>query len=217
MMEHGKTGMVIISSQVSEIDRNDPNLSLRDDFEAWADRNWGGVKSIDSDALYDIEQHYLRDRNKTADQHLKRDIMAAGFSFTPVFGGYKMQETGEETHEPSYVVYAYDRKGQPIDFQVLKDFALKMCLKYRQESVYVQAPNEPPVYLDYTGNQINSTSTSNFKFNRDDQTYFTSTSRDKNSKQRFTGDIVFESMYIQLRPGDYNERMRRNLSGEYIL
>ena len=216
MMEHGKTGMVIISSQVSSIERNDPKLDLTKQFEKSLEKK-GGIQSIDSDALYDEMQDWLRRRNKAADKQLRQDIHDAGFSYTPVFGGYRMQETGEESHEPSYVVYCYDRKGQQLDFEQLKQFALKMCLKYSQESVYVQAPGEPPVYLDYNGNQVNTSSSDNFKFNRNQEEFFTTTSRDKNSDKRFTADIVFESMYIQLRPGDYNERLRRNKSGEYIL
>ena len=216
MMEHGKTGMVIISSQVSSIKRDDPELDLTADFEKSLEKK-GGVESIDSDAMYDEMQDWLRRRNAFADRQLKKDIHDAGFSYTPVFGGYKMQETGEESHEPSYVVYCYDRNGQLRDFQELKDFALKMCAKYKQESVYVQAPGEPPVYLDRNGNQMNSSSTDNFKFNRDNETFFTTTARDKSNPQRFTADIVFESLYIPLRPGDYNERLRRIKSGEYIL
>ena len=216
MMEHGKTGMAIISSQVSSIERNDPELDLTAEFKRSMERK-GGLQSIDSDALYDEKQDWLRKRNAVADSHLRKDIQAAGFSYTPVFGGYKMKDTGEETHEPSYVVYCYDRNGQQLDFQALKDFALKMCRKYKQESVYIQAPGEPPVYMDADGNQISSRSSYDFKFNRDQETYFTTTGRDKNHPQRFTADIVFENMYIQLRPGDYNERLRRNTSGEYIL
>ena len=33
MMDHGKTGMIIISSQVSSIEREDPNLDLTAQFE----------------------------------------------------------------------------------------------------------------------------------------------------------------------------------------
>jgi len=216
MMEHGKTGMVIISSQVSSIERDDPELDLTSDFEKSLEKK-GGIQSIDSDALYDEKQDWLRRRNAFADRQLRKDIHDAGFSYTPVFGGYRMQETGEESHEPSYVVYCYDRNGQLRDFQELKAFALKMCSKYNQESVYVQAPGEPPVYLDRNGNQINSSSSDKFKFNRGNEPFFTTTGRDKNGNQRFTADIVFENMYVPLRPGDYNERLRRNKSGEYIL
>lgn len=216
MMDHGKTGMIIISSQVSQIEREDPKLDQTAKFQKSLE-NQGGVQLIDSDALYDFMQHWLKRRNKAADKQLRKDIQDAGFSYTPVFGGYKMKETGEESHEPSYVVYCYNRQGQQLDFQDLLRFGLKMCLKYSQESIYVQAPGEPPVYLDYNGNQINTSSSDNFKFNRDQEEYFTTTSRDKNSPQRFTADIVFENMYIPLRPGDYNERMRRDKQGEYIL
>ena len=216
MMDHGKTGMIIISSQVSRIEREDPNLDLMSDFVKSLEQK-GGIQSIDSDALYDEMQDWLKARNKAADKQLRDDIHNAGFSYTPVYGGYRMKETGEESHEPSYVVYCYDRKGQQLDFQDLLQFGLKMCLKYSQESVYVQAPGQPPVYLDYNGNQINRTSSDNFKFNRDQEEYFTTTSRDKSSPERFTADIVFENMYIPIRPGDYNENMRRRKSGEFIL
>lgn len=216
MMEHGKTGMIIISSQVSSIEREDPNLDLTHEFEESLEKK-GGIQSIDSDALYDEMQDWLRKRNAYADVELKMDIYEAGFSFSPVYGGYRMKETGEESHEPSYVVYCYDRDGHLRDFQELKDFAIEMCRKYSQESVYVQEPGKPPVYLDYNGNQINRTSSDNFKFNRDDEEFFTTTGRDKSHPQRFTADIVFENMYIPIRPGDYNENMRRRKSGEYIL
>lgn len=216
MMDHGKTGMIIISSQVSQIEREDPKLDLTAKFEKSLE-SVGGIQSIDSDALYDEMQDWLTRRNRAADKQLRKDIQEAGFSFTPVFGGYRMKETGEESHEPSYVVYCYDRKGQQLDFQDLLKFGLKMCLKYSQESVYVQAPGQPPVYLDYNGNQVNTSSSDNFKFNRNQEEYFTTTSRDKKSPQRFTADIVFENMYIPLRPGDYNEKMRRDKQGEYIL
>lgn len=216
MMDHGKTGMIIISSQVSSVEREDPNLDLTAEFEKSLEKR-GGARSIDSDAMWDEMRDWLRRRNKAADNALRRDIQAAGFSYTPVFGGYRMKETGEESHEPSYVVYCYDRNGKQLDFQDLLQFGLKMCLKYSQESVYVQAPGKPPVYLDYNGNQVSSTSSDNFKLNRDGEEFFTTTSRDKSSPQRFTADIVFESMYIPIRPGDYNENMRRLKSGEYIL
>ena len=216
MMDHGKTGMIIISSQVTQIEREDPKLDLMADFVKSLEEK-GGIQSVDSDALYDEMQDWLKARNKAADKQLRQDIQDAGFSYTPVFGGYRMQETGEESHEPSYVVYCYDKKGQQRDFQDLLEFGLKMCLKYSQESVYVQAPGEPPVYLDYNGNQVNTSSSDNFKFNRDQEEFFTTTSRDKSNPQRFTADIVFENMYIPLRPGDYNENMRRRKQGEYIL
>ena len=216
MLGHGKTGMIIISSQVSNIEREDPNLDLTAQFEKSLEQK-GGIQSIDSDALYDEMQDWLRKRNKAADKQLRQDIQDAGFSYTPVYGGYRMKETGEESHEPSYVVYCYNRNGGLVKFDYLEQFGIEMCRKYKQESVYVQRPGEPPVYLDYNGNQVNRTSSDNFKFNRDQEEFFTTTSRDKSNPKSFTADVVFENMYIPLRPGDYNENMRRRKQGEFIL
>ena len=78
MMDHGKTGMIIISSQVSSIEREDPKLDLTAEFEKSLEQK-GGLQGIDSDAMYDEMQDWLRRRNKAADKHLRDDIKAAGF------------------------------------------------------------------------------------------------------------------------------------------
>lgn len=216
MMDHGKTGMVIISANRSAIESSDPELDLTDEFEKYLEP-YGGPMGIDSDAMYDEMQNWLRKRNALADKNLKKDIHNAGFSYTPVYGGYHGEDDTVDSYEPSFVVYCYDRKGNPVDFQDLEDFATQMCRKYKQESVYVQRPGQPPVYLNADGEQVNTTSSNNFKFNRDDEEFFTTAQRKKKNPQKFTGDIIFENMYINLRPASYNENLRRVSSGEYIL
>lgn len=216
LRKHGENGMIILSACRSEVDSSDPGLSLRNEFEKDAEFI-GGLKQIDSDTLYDFEHKWLKRRNQKKDQELQKDIRQAGYSYTPVYGGYHGQDDVQSSYEPSYVVYSYDRNGQPTDFQALVEFGLEMCKKYHQESIYVQAPGKAPVYLSQDGSQINSSSSDDFKYNRDDQEYFTTTSRDKNSPQRFTADIVFENAYIDLRPASYNEQLRRDKSGEFIL
>ena len=219
MLEHGKTGMVIISANRSEIDDNNPALSLASDFDEYIHKKYpGGDKDLDADAVYDEGREWLRHRNARADKELLRDIKAAGYSYTPVYGGYHGGNGVEDSYEPSYVVYNY-KKGSdnPGDFYELERFAIEMCRKYKQESVYVQEPDSAPKYLDGEGNQVNMFSSKDFKLNRDQEKYYTTTKRDRSNPQRFTADIVFENMYIPLRPGTYNERMRRDLSGEYIL
>ena len=217
MMDHGKTGMAIISANRSAIDSENPKLSLRPEFEKYLE-SIGGYDAIDSDALYDEEQNWLKRRNAKADKVLKRDIIDAGYSYSPVYGGYHGKDSVQDTYEPSYVVYNYKRgDDNPGDFYELEQFAIKMCNKFKQESVYVQEPGSSPKYLDGDGNQVNMFSSNDFKFNRDDEEFYTTTSRDKTNPQRFTADIVFENMYIPIRPGDYNENMRRRKSGEFIL
>ena len=41
MMDHGKTGMIIISSQVSSVEREDPNLDLTAEFEKSLEKRGG--------------------------------------------------------------------------------------------------------------------------------------------------------------------------------
>ena len=218
MMQHGKTGMVIISANRSEIDSSDPELSLRGEFESDMEKAYGSLDAIDSDALYDLEEAWLAKRNALADKELKNDIRAAGYSYTPVYGGYHGKDDVIDEYEPSYVVYNYQRgDDNPGDFYDLQAFACDMCRKYKQESVYVQRPGDPPVYLDADGNQVNMFSSKDFKFNDDDQEFFTTTSRDRSQPHKFTADVVFESMYIPLRPASYNERLRRTKQGEFIL
>ena len=219
MLEHGKTGMVIISANRSAIDDDNPELSLRPEFEEEMGKKYfGGSASIDSDALYDVENEWLKHRNARANKELLHDIKEAGYSYTPVYGGYHGENGVEDSYEPSFVVYNYKRgDNNPGDFYDLERFAIDMCRKYKQESVYVQEPNSAPKYLDAEGNQVNMFSSDNFKFNRPDEKFYTTTKRDKTNPQRFTADIVFENMYIPLRPGTYNEKMRRYQSGEYIL
>ena len=217
MMEHGKTGMVILSANRSAIRSTDPRLDLTAEFEADMEDRYGSVDRIDSDALMGEMGDWLRERNARRDRELKNDIKSAGYSYTPVFGGYHGKDGTVDSYEPSYVVYAHDRSGEPVDFQELVEFALEMCRKYDQESVYVQGPGKPPMYLDSEGDRVDTSSTDRFRLNRDDEEFFTTTSRDKTSPQRFTADIVFESMFVQLRPASYNENMRRLKSGEYIL
>ena len=216
IMKHGDNGMIIISACRSEVDSSDPELSLRDEFEKDAEFV-GGLKSIDSDALYDFEHDWLKRRNARKDKELLQDIQEAGYSYTPVYGGYKGRDSVQSSYEPSYIVYNYYTDGHPGDFDDLKQFACQMCAKYGQESVYVQAPGEAPKYLDKDGNKTNRKSSKNFKFNRDQEEYFTTTSRDKTNPQQFTADIRFNECYISLRPACYTERMRRTKQGEYIL
>lgn len=218
MLDHGKNGMIIISSNRSEIDSSNPELSLRDEFEKYINTKFGSINIIDSDALYDIEKDWLKNRNARADRELKDDIQKMGYSYTPVYGGYHGQDDVSDSFEPSYVVYNYKRGNkEPGDFQELKQFAIMACDKFKQDSVYVQEPGKAPNFLDCHGNKVNSDSSLNFKINDPNQEFFTTTKREKSFPQRFTSDIVFENCYIPLRPADYNEKRRRLSIGEYIL
>ena len=216
MLEHGKTGMIMISACKSEIDDTNPELSLRPAFDRYAESQ-GGYESIDSDALYDEERDWLKRRNAAADRQLQDDIRSAGYTYSPAYGEYR------GSYEPSYAVYCYDRNGNQLDFSDLRQFALDMCKKYKQESVLVQGPAQPPEYLDCDGNHVNIPLNGGVKINRDEEDFKTYPKRRRGgsffSLTESSGprEYVFENLYIPLRPASYNENMRRRKSGEYIL
>ena len=209
IMRHGKSGMVIISANRSEVFSQNEGSDLSKEYESW-------LSDTASKQTSENERKFLRLRNKKAEEGLKSDIKARGLSYTPVYGGYHGIDSVQDDLEPSYIVYAKDRNGNDVEWPDLYDFAIEMCRKYKQESVYVQAPGDAPVYVDCDGNRVSSTSTKDFKFNRDDEMFYTTTKRDKTSPQRFTADINFES-FFRRGYSSYFDLMRRGKGGEFIL
>ena len=236
MLQHASEGgMIGISANRSAIRSTDPRLDLTDEFEADMRNRYGSVDMIDSDALMGEMDAWLRERNARRDRELKNDIKSAGYSYTPNFGGYHGNDQVVDSYEPSYVVYAHDRSGALVDFQELVEFGLEMCRKYDQESVLVKGPgDEPPRYLDAEGNEVDMSLQGGYTINRDDAEFYMTPSRKKGDTHKLTftesstravlpgpvqcrREFIFEDMFVQLRPADYNENMRRLKSGEYIL
>ena len=109
-----------------------------------------------------------------------------------------------------------DRSGGTVDFETLFDLAKDWCGQFKQDSVYVQPPFEAPMYIDCNGNRVDKSSSKNFKFNRDNEEFCTTTKRKRTAPQRFTADINFESFYHK-GVSSYVDRMRRSKGGEFIL
>lgn len=207
--KHGESGMIIISANRSDVHSDNPNCDLTSEYEQWL--NNSGAEHSEATASM-----WLRQRNKEAEKALLDSIKRSGLSYTPVYGGYHGEDGVVDSYEPSFIVYAKGRNGEDVPFNYVYDMALKWCGDFSQESVYVQAPGEAPVYLDKDGNQCNSSSSKDFKYNRDDEMFYTTTKRDKTKPQRFTADIRFES-YYRKGVSSYTERMRRSQSGEFFL
>lgn len=218
LMHHGRHGMIIISANRSEIQSSNPNADLSKEYE-----NYLGVTRQQNDE--ETAAKFLKERNQKAEASLLNDIKRAGYAYSKVFGGYHGGDDVTDSYEPSFVVYnhAPSHSNDYRNWESLKKFAIEMCAKYKQDSVYVQAPGEAPVYLDAQGNQANSSSSNNFKFNRDQEMFYTTTKRDKSNPQRFTADINFEAVIREgcirtvNNPCDYEEGKRRRKSGEVFL
>ena len=229
IMYHGQYGFIIISANRSDIYSSNPNNDLTSEYKSWCTQENEDVsdkKNMDS---------WLTRRNKQENLKLLNELKASKYSYTPIYGGYKGKDGVNDNFEPSYIVYAHAKgySNEKLDFGKLYEFALSLVKKYKQDSVYIQKPNEAPIYVDANGNKVSSTSSNDFKFNRDTEEFFTTKNRkkrttqdyvDKNGNeqfettpQRFTADIKFENMYRRASPSTLFEREKRRKLGEVFI
>ena len=201
--------MIVISANRSDIHSDNPNCDLTDKYEKW-------LADSGNEHSEETAKTWLRNRNKDAQAELVKNIKETGLSYTPVYGGYHGTDKVVDDFEPSFIVYTKDKSGNDVPFNIVYQKALEWCGKFNQDSVYVQAPGDVPRYLDKDGKQTNSHSSKNFKYNRENEEYYTTTKRDKTKPQRFTADIRFES-FFRKGVSSYTERMRRSQSGEFFL
>lgn len=209
--KHGADGFVILSANRSDVESSNQNNDLTKEYFEWLQNNG-------AEDNHESKNKFLRKWNLIHDKELLKDILTKGYTYSTVYGGYKGSDDVIDSLEPSFVVYNHKKSSDVSDWNELYDFAIEMCRKYYQDSVYIQAPNEAPNYIDANGNKVNASSTKNMKFNRDNEIAYTTTKRDKNNPQRFTANMVFEGKYY--RPSsrhEYVDRIQRTQYGEIFL
>lgn len=165
------------------------------------------------------------ERNTKATQELIRDLKNSGFAYLPSYGGYHGTDDVVDSFEPNFTVFNYDTKGNPTDFEDLYRFALDMCGKYGQDSVYINAPGKAPEYHNAQGEKVNDTSSRDYIKNDLSQEFYTTfSSPDEISRhgktqpigRGFTSDIQFEGkIYVNPMPSSNTARMRRK--GEVMI
>lgn len=228
IMNHGRYGFIIISANRSEIYDERKEMDLTPQFVE--DCKTRGLNHEDEN----MQKEWLRAYNKKMDNELKKELQNSIYAYTPVYGGYHGTNDVTDSFEPSYVVYCHGKKhaSDYLNWDNLRKYAVDLCRKYKQDSVYVQAPNESPVYLNGNGQETNEKgSLDNFKFNDNSQTYYTTIKRKKNNPQRFTADMgksintesknypIFPAKYKyqNCNPSCYSERVKRGLLGEVFV
>ena len=125
--------------------------------------------------------------NKKLDKQLKKDIQTAGWTYTPIFGGFveTNKETGEKTNvvERSFIVYNHN-KDESKDFASLQKFAIEMCKKYKQEAVLVADPTSKTVaYYDEDGEKTFDLS-KNISVRNSIKEFFSTLNRSKKNIER---------------------------------
>lgn len=182
ILSHGKTGFVVLSANRSVItpENRNPDTDLTPDYMDYLKKT-----GLPNDTK--IGKDWLSRRNNKADEELKKDIQRSGYSYTPVYGGYHGGDDVVDSFEPTFVVYNQDRKGNVGDFAKLFDFAISMCGKYKQDSVYIQAPGQAPNYYNCHGAKVNKRTSMDFAIDDNDQEFFTTNKRKKRGNpSRFT-------------------------------
>lgn len=213
IMKHGEHGFVILSACRSEIDNGKPECLLEDEYNQWLQEN---DKTDDDDSKVE----FLKQRTQICDKMLEKDIRNMGFAYSKVYGGYHPNNMDQpDKFEPSYIVYNHERNDESFfgDFIALEAFAMKMCQKYRQDSVYIQHPNELPVYMNSNGDIIGKAENNVVKINRDDEVYFTTVNRSKKFPQKFSVNMSFLESFRTNGPSSLFDRRRRTYFGEIFL
>ena len=165
-------------------------------------------------------------------KELVSDIRQTGYSYLPVYGGYKGTNGVVDNFEPSFLVFNYSRDGSTKDFSYLKDFAIKMCDKYEQNSVLVVYPGGKATYINGLGKEI-AYEDGDTILNDPTQEYFTSLiktqSIDKEHPERskrWTYQMRFKPkneieeewhLYANPNPCTLNEMQERDYFGEILL
>ena len=211
-------GIVILSANRSEVESSDHRLDLRPQYDEWLG---------DSEDTEAAQREFLKEYNEEQDAALHQLLKGQNFAFSKVYGGYRGKDGVEDTYEPSYIVYPYKktssgRKGEPIEFSQLVDFAKAVCGKFKQDSVYVQYPGEAPIWIDDQGSKVSGRSSKQMRFNDKDANFFTTTKRSKGAS-RFTADISasefpesFDARPIYVKPCERIERFQRWAEGEWL-
>lgn len=153
--------------------------------------------------------------NKRTSSELENDIRQSGFTYMPVYSGYTYKNADNESipvFEISFIVYNYTKNenGYVIgDFNKLQKYALDLCKKYKQETVYIQPAGQSPAYYDQNGNKV---------------THLASVNRvDNLDTQKFMYDLKWESMhncqlFLNSDVNSLRENMiRRHQNNEFIL
>lgn len=171
-----------------------------------------------------------RQENNENTRALIADIRAEKehYSYLPVYGGYVGTDGVVDSYEPSFIVFNYNRKGEPTDFENLKSFAISMCGKYNQNSVLIVPPNQEAFYINSNGVVVGKQN-GNTILNDPTQQYFTSLVKTRNLDadnpdrlKRWTYDMEFFegkqwNLFANPDKCTLNEQRQRESLGEILL
>jgi len=149
---------------------------------------------------------------------LKKTVKMNGYSFIPVFGGYK--EDGGDVLEKSLYVLPISASGERTDFERFIEDMVDIASAYDQEAILVKKVGEDPRYYNLKDATIGAPFTG-VTVNDVLQQYFTALKKwdtdkygdsIKGSPQRFT----FQELYLDEQPRTIAGAHMRRSDGEIV-
>jgi hypothetical protein len=95
------------------------------------------------------------ERNTQSTQELINDLKESGYAYLPIYVGCHGTDNEVDSFVPKFIVFNCDTKGNPMIFQDFYRFALDMCGKYHQDSVFICTVGESSEYRNAQGEKVN--------------------------------------------------------------
>lgn len=161
------------------------------------------------------------ENNRRFDE-LKGKVWSLGYSYVPVFGGYKEDDFGE-VFEKSLFVLPKNKRSDTIDLEKFFSDMKELGKEYEQDSILVKYPDENPRYFELSTGKLGVPFDGELLLNDVTQQYFTALKkwntdkygdRIKGKPQRYT--FTTNEVYLREQPKTISEAHRRSLLGEIV-
>ena len=143
------------------------------------------------------------------------------WSYMPVYGGF-IENKGEKNetvvYEKSFMIFNYDKKGNPNKLDDLFNFGVELSKKFNQDSFLYHEPGKKPTYYKY-GKHI-SVFSDKMKFKDYAETYFTDLHKNTHEYSGIAGKVTrfkFIGCYANPKPQVVCTRFMRDKAGEIFL
>ena len=143
------------------------------------------------------------------------------WSYMPVYGGFienKGKENETVVYEKSFMIFNYDKKGNPNKLDDLFNFGIELSKKFNQDSFLYHEPGKKPTYYKY-GKHI-SVFSDKMKFNDYAEMYFTGLHQNTHEYSGIPAKVTrfkFIGCYANPKPQVVCTRFMRDKAGEIFL
>ena len=143
------------------------------------------------------------------------------WSDMPVYGGFienKGKENETVVYEKSFMIFNYDKKGNPNKLDDLFNFGVELSKKFNQDSFLYHEPGKKPTYYKY-GKHI-SVFSDKMKFNDYAEMYFTDLHQNTHEYSGIPAKVTrfkFIGCYANPKPQVVCTRFMRDKAGEIFL